>query len=74
MKNKREKGGENLKAKVVLLLILLVFAFTPIVTALATTFIVPTINVIRLAKATAYNVIFEIQPMGDPILDPIGPG
>jgi len=74
MINKREKGGGNLKTKGVLLLILLVFAFTPIVTALATTFIIPTINVISLAKATAYNVIFEIQPLGDPILDPIGPG
>ena len=74
MKNKREKGGENLKTKVVLLLILLVFAFTPIITALATTFIIPTINVISLAKATAYNVIFGIRPLGDPILDPVGPG
>ena len=73
MKNKKEKGGEKMKAKFVLLLILLVFAFTPIVTALATTFIIPTINVISLAKATAYNVIFEIQPLGDPILDPVGP-
>jgi len=74
MKNKREIGGGKLKTKVVLLLILLVFAFTPIITALATTFIVPTINVISLVKATAYNVIFGIQPLGDPILDPVGPG
>lgn len=63
-----------MKTKVVLLLILLVFAFTPIITALATTFIIPTINVISLAKATAYNVIFGIRPLGDPILDPVGPG
>jgi len=74
MKNKREKGGGKLKTKGVLLLILLVFTFTPIITALATTFIIPTINVISLVKATAYNVIFEIRPMGDPVLTPVGPG
>lgn len=63
-----------MKTKVVLLLTLLVFAFTPIITALATTFIIPTINVISVAKAKASNVILEIQPLGDPILDPVGPG
>ena len=74
MKNKREKGGGKLKTKGVLLLLLLVFAFTPMITALATTFIIPTINVISLVKATAYNVIFGIQPLGDPIFDPFPPG
>lgn len=63
-----------MKPKVVLLLVLLVFAFTPLITALTTTFIRPTINVIGLAKATADNVFFGIQPMGDPVDDPIGPG
>ena len=63
-----------MKTKVALLLILLVFAFTPIITALATTFITPTINIVNLAKATAYNVIFEIPLMPDPIDNPCGPG
>ena len=62
-----------MKTKVALLLILLVFAFTPIITALTTTFVIPTINVISLAKATAYNVIFGISPMGDPIDGPCFP-
>jgi len=74
MKNKRERGGETLKTKAALLLILLVFAFTPIITALATTFIVPTINVISSAKATVCKFIFGIRPLGDPVLDPVGPG
>ncbi|MFB0567181.1 MAG: hypothetical protein ACETVM_01155 [Candidatus Bathyarchaeia archaeon] len=63
-----------MKTKVALLLILLVFAFTPIITTLATTLITPTINLISLAKATACNVIFEIQRMPDPIDNPVGPG
>lgn len=56
--------------KIALLLILLVFAFTPIITTLTTAFIIPTINVVSLAKTTVYNVIFGISPMGDPVDGP----
>ena len=59
-----------MKTKVALLLILLVFAFTPIITALTTTLITPTLNAVSLAKATVYDVIFEILPMGDPVDGP----
>jgi len=74
MKNKRERGGEKLKKEAVLLLMLLVFAFTPIITALATAFVVPAINVTSLAKATVYKVVFGIRPLGDPVYDPTPPG
>lgn len=73
MINKNE-GGDKLNMKFALLLILLAFAFTPIITTVAITSITPTINIVNLAKATAYNVIFEIQRMPDPIDDPVGPG
>jgi hypothetical protein len=70
----KNKGGEKLNMKAALLLILLFFAFTPIITALTTTFILPTLNAISLAKTTARDFILEIRPMGDPINDPVGPG
>jgi len=63
-----------LKKEAVLLLMLLVFAFTPIIIALATAFAVPAISVISLVKATVYKVVFGIRPLGDPVLDPVGPG
>ncbi|MFB0567074.1 MAG: hypothetical protein ACETVM_00610 [Candidatus Bathyarchaeia archaeon] len=63
-----------MKTKVALLLILMVFAFTPIITTLATTFITPTINIANLAKGTAFDVISEIQFMPDPVDSPIPPG
>jgi hypothetical protein len=63
-----------LQAKVALLLVLLVFAFAPVVTALATTFIVPSHSTVNLTKTTGCNIFFEVQPMGDPIDDPTPPG
>jgi len=72
MKNK--KGGERLQAKAALLLVLLVFATAPIVTTLATTFIIPAINLASLSKTTTHNIVFGIQPMGDPVDNPVGPG
>lgn len=73
MKNKNE-GGEKLQAKVALLLVLLVFALAPVVTALTTAFIAPTYSSINYTKPTSCNIFFGVQPMGDPVDDPFPPG
>lgn len=73
MRNKND-GGEKLQAKVALLLVLLVFAFAPVVTALTTAFITLTHSTISQAKTTSCNIFFDAQPMGDPVDDPFPPG